>query len=214
MTIRMLILHATPLSANGRKVLAVAKHLGIACDVKLVDVYRGEGRTAAYRAINPSGKIPALVEGAFTLWESNAILQYLAEAHGDCALWSRDAAERADVARWLFWEASEWQPALVGVMAGLVAQRLGLVAEAPAAVPDWSDARFVRVAKLLDDHLAKRVYLARSDELSIADFAVAGMMTYARATSFPFDQYPSIARWYGRVAGLDAWRATAVDPWR
>jgi len=61
----MLTLYSTALSANGRKVL-----------------YRGEGRAAEYLAINPAGKIPALVDGDFTLCESNAILQYICEAHG------------------------------------------------------------------------------------------------------------------------------------
>jgi glutathione S-transferase len=210
----MLVLYTSPLSANGRKVLAAVEHLHISCDVRLVDVYRGEGRTSAYRAINPSGKIPSLVDGSFTLWESNAILEYLSEAHADYELLSREPAQRADIARWLFWEASEWQPALTSVMAGLVAQRLGLVPNVPPVEPDWTDARLVRVAKLLDDHLAKRVCLAGTGELTVADFAVAGMMTYSRATRFPFAKYANVARWYERIEALPAWRATEVDPWR
>ena len=109
-------LYATPLSANGRKVLAVSQHVGLTPEIRLVDVYRGEGRTAEYLAINPSGKIPALVEGDFTLTESNAILQYLCEAHGDCRLWSREAKARGAIARWLFWESAHWQPVLTSAV--------------------------------------------------------------------------------------------------
>jgi|SRR5271157_435630 len=86
----MVALYTTPLSANGRKVLAVSHHLGLAPEIRLVNVYRGEGRSAKYLAINPSGKIPTLVDGEFTLYESNAILQYLSEAHGEYRLWSRE----------------------------------------------------------------------------------------------------------------------------
>ena len=86
----MFTLYTTPLSANGRKVLAVSHHLGLTPEIRLVNVYRGEGRSAKYLAINPSGKIPTLVDGEFTLYESNAILQYLSEAHGEYRLWSRE----------------------------------------------------------------------------------------------------------------------------
>lgn len=85
----MLTLYTTPLSANGRKVLAVSHHLGLDPTVELIDVYKGEGRRPAYLALNPWGKIPTLVDDDFTLWESNAILQYLSEAYGDFKLSSR-----------------------------------------------------------------------------------------------------------------------------
>jgi glutathione S-transferase len=61
----MLRIYATPLSANGRKVLAVSRELGLNAAIHIVNVYRGEGRTAEYLAINPTGKIPTLV-----FWES------------------------------------------------------------------------------------------------------------------------------------------------
>jgi glutathione S-transferase len=83
----VLKIYATPLSANGRKVLAVSREFGLQPENHLVNVYRGEGRKPEYLAINPSGKIPTLIEGEFILFESNAILLYLAEAHGGCR-WS------------------------------------------------------------------------------------------------------------------------------
>lgn len=95
--IRMLVLYTTAISANGRKALAVAKHLELNIDVRSVDVYRGEGRTADYLKINPSGKVPTLVDEEFILWESNAILVHLAEAHGNFVLSSRDNMTRADI---------------------------------------------------------------------------------------------------------------------
>jgi len=96
----MLTLYSTALSANGRKVLAVSRYLELEIDVRVVNVYRGEGRAAEYLAINPTGKIPTLVDGDFTLYESNAILQYICEAHGDFRLWSREPQQRGRIARW------------------------------------------------------------------------------------------------------------------
>ena len=61
----MLKIYATPLSANGRKVLAVCRQLELNPEIHEVNVYRGEGRRPEYLAINPTGKIPALIDGEF-----------------------------------------------------------------------------------------------------------------------------------------------------
>jgi glutathione S-transferase len=208
----MFTLYATPLSANGRKVLAVSKHLGLEPDVKIVDVYAGEGRTPEYLAINPLGKIPTLVDGRLTVWESNAVLQYMVEAHGGNRLWLREAKARAAVARWLYWETSEWQPALMQVLTGFVARELGLLDESAPVTLNWVDPRFRAQAEFLEAHLRGREYLAL-DELTIADFSVAAMMMYVRRAFFPFSEFPAIAAWYERIEALEAWRATAVQPW-
>lgn len=208
----MFTLYTTPLSANGRKVLAVSKHLGLEPDVKLVDVYAGEGRTPEYLAIHPLGKIPVLVDGRLTVWESNAILQYMVEAHGGNRLWSREAKARAAVCRWLYWETSEWQPALVQVLTGFVAREMGLLPEDTPVTLNWVDPRFRAQAEFLEAHLRGREYLAL-DELTIADFSVAAMMMYVRRAFFPFSEFPAIAAWYERIEALEAWRTTALPPW-
>ena len=204
-------LYTTPLSANGRKALAVARHLEVDARIELVDVYRGEGRTPAFLAINPQGKIPTLVDGDFVLWESNAIIQYLDEAYGGSALSSREPRRRADVARWLFWEAAHWQPSLIPVLAAFVGHRvLPDGVRPPATTVRWDDAP--PSLAFLETQLSERRFLV-GDALTLADFAVAGMMTYARAAAFPFVAFPHIARWYGRIETLDAWKATAAGPW-
>lgn len=208
----MLTLYTTALSANGRKVLAVSHHLGLQPRIEPVDVYRGEGRTPEYLAINPLGKIPTLVEGDLVLSESNAILLYLAEAHGDCRLWAREPRSRAEIARWLFWEASQWQPALTEVLRPFVGHALlpDLV-PAPAGV-NWGDEGFRVQARLLESQLTGRDFVA-GDELTLADFSVAAMLMYVRNAHFPATEFPRIAAWYAGIDALPAWRATAVAPW-
>jgi glutathione S-transferase len=206
-------LYTTPLSANGRKPLAVGRALGLALDVRLVNVYRGEGRTPEYLAIEPAGKIPALVDGDLVLSESNAILVYLCEAHGDFRLWSREPAGRAEIARWLFWEAAHWQPALIGVLSGFVGHRLlPDVVPPPAAPPAWAGPTLAPLLALLEARLAERPFLAGED-LTIADFCVAGMATYFRAAAFPFADLPRLAAWYERIEALPAWRESEDPLW-
>jgi glutathione S-transferase len=209
----MLTLYSTALSANGRKVLAVSRHLELDIEVRLVNVYRGEGRDAGYLAINPTGKIPTLVDGDLTLYESNAILLYLSEAHAGCRLWSRDPKLRARMARWLFWESAHWQPALAALLSACVGHRLlPNVVAAPATPPDWNAAAFAPLMNVLQATLSASPFLV-GDALSIADFAVAGMTTYFAAAGFPFKKYPAFDAWYRRIETLDAWRATREPLW-
>lgn len=209
----MFTLYTTALSANGRKVLAASIHLGLEPEVRLVNVYRGEGRTPEYLAINPTGKIPVLVDQELTLSESNAILIYLAEARGDFRLFSRKPERRAAIMSWLFWESAHWQPALTPVLAPLVGHKLKPQAvPAPTAPPDWGNQQIRPLLERLEAQLESSAFLA-GDELTIADFSVAGMMTYFRATAFPFRKFPHIDGWYGRLEALPAWQDTAAELW-
>jgi glutathione S-transferase len=209
----MLKIYATPLSANGRKVLAVCRHLKLNPEIHEVNVYRGEGRAPEYLAINPSGKIPTLIDGEFVLSESNAILLYLAEAYGASQLWSSDSKQRARIAQWLFWESAHWQPTLIAFLSELVGHRLlPERSPKPRHSPDWSSAPVQPILKTLETGLAAAAFLT-GPEPSIADFAVAGMTTYFRAAAFPFQRFPKIADWYARIESIDSWRGTQSPLW-
>ena len=71
-------LYGFPLSPNTWKVRALAAYLGVPLELEFVDLTKGDQRTPAYLALNPTGRTPTLVDGDVTLWESNAILQYIA----------------------------------------------------------------------------------------------------------------------------------------
>jgi glutathione S-transferase len=209
----MLKIYATPLSANGRKVLAVTRHLGLNPEIHEVNVYRGEGRSAEYLAVNPSGKIPALIDGEFMLAESNAILLYLAEAHGGNRLWSSEAKQRARIAQWLFWESAHWQPTLIACLSAVVGHRLlPDSVPRPQHPPDWNGASVQPVMKTLESALGSAAFLT-GPKATIADFSVAGMMTYFKAAEFPFPNFPMICAWYARIGAFESWRETLSPIW-
>lgn len=206
-------LYTHPHSANGRKVLALTYHLHLQPEIVLVNIYQGEGQRPEYLQINPLGKIPALVDGDFILWESNAILQYIAEKFGNFQLSSPEPQKRADIARWLFWETAHWQPAVTTVLTPVVAHRVvpQLFPE-PKEAPQWEQLEFKRWAAFLNTHLASLPFLV-GDELTLADISVAGMMTYFRFAKFPFDEYPALGRWYALIEGLEAWKKSESPLW-
>jgi glutathione S-transferase len=207
------ILYTTALSANGRKPIAVSLHLGLQLDVQSVNVYRGEGNADWYRKLNPWGKVPTLVDGDFCLWESNAIMFYLSEALGNCTLSSRDPKQRADISRWMFWEASRWQPLLTDLLSDIVTHHL-FPERVPLPAPvNWNRPDVVSLLHVLEKTLTTQDYLS-SGTLTLADFAVAGMSTYFEVALFPKRKYPAFDGWLQRMNALPSWAATAVPPWR
>ncbi len=210
----MFTLYTTTLSANGRKPLALCRALFLQPEIRRVNVYAGEGRTAEFLAVNPLGKVPALVDGEFTLTESNAILIYVAEQYGGSRFWSTQPAGRAEILRWLFWESSAWQPALTAVLAACVGHRLlPQVVPAPDAPPDWKSAQLAPALAHLDAGLAGRAFLCGA-EPTLADLSVAGMTTYFRFAGFPANDWPNVASWLARVESLEAWQASLDPLWR
>ena len=209
----MLKIYSTSLSANGRKVLAVCRQLELESEIHEINVYRGEGRNPAYLAINPSGKIPTLLDGEFMLGESNAILLYLAEAHGGNRLWSSDAKQRGRIAQWLFWESAHWQPGLIAFLSEVVGHRLlPERVPRPQHPPDWSSALVQPILNTLETALGAAAFLT-GPAATIADFSVAGMTTYFKAAAFPFQRFPNIAGWHARIDAFASWRETLSPLW-
>jgi glutathione S-transferase len=203
-------LYGFPLSPNTWKVRALAAYLGVPLELEFVDLTKGEQHTPAYLALNPSGRTPTLVDGDVTLWESNAILQYIASKTAN-TLWPNDAAKRADIARWQFWQLAHWgaeacQPL---TFQRLVKKIFNRGPPDEAAVAKAIEA-FNKEAAMLDAHLARQKYLA-GDTLTIADFAVAAALIYAEQADMPLAAYANLRAWRERIMALPCWRETAPE---
>jgi glutathione S-transferase len=200
-------LYGFPPSPNTRKVQALAVHLGIPVEFEFVDITKGQSRTPAFLALNPGGRTPVLVDGDLKLWESNAIMQYIASRKKN-TLWPDDDRLRADIARWQFWQVAHWHEGCGGFLWENLVKKLLLGVETdPAALKRAEDA-FHRDAPVLDGHLSSRQYLV-NDTLTLADFAVASYLHYAVPAQLPLERYRNIQAWYARIDVLPAWRETA-----
>src|SRR6185437_17070246 len=100
-------LYGFPPSPNTWKVRAVAAYLKLPLELEIVDLTKGAQRAPAYLALNPTGRTPTLIDGDFKLWESNAIMNYIAGKTPN-SLWPNDARTRADIAHWQFWQLAHW----------------------------------------------------------------------------------------------------------
>jgi glutathione S-transferase len=201
-------LYGFPASPNTWKVRALASHLKIPLEFEFVDLIKGAQYAPAYLALNPTGRTPVLVDGDFKLWESNAILQYLASKNAT-ALYPGDAKSRADVSRWQCWDLAHWgaQACQPLTFENLVKKLVNLGAPDPAAVARASEC-FNKEAKMLDAHLAHHKYLV-NDTLTIADFAVAARLFHAQGAAMPVAPYVNVGAWFSRVSALPCWNETA-----
>jgi glutathione S-transferase len=202
-------LYGFPRSPNTWKVRAVAAHLGIALDDVFVDLTKP--RTADYLAINPTGRTPTLVDGDFTLDESNAIMLYLATKKPS-SLWPDDIRARVEIVRWLCWQLAHWgaegcEPLIVE---RLVKKILDLGA-ADEVIVERATECFHCEARVLDTRLGKQPYLV-GNAVTLADFAVAAPLFYSKESELPLAPYAHIQDWFKRVSALPAWRDTAPAP--
>ncbi|WP_434300502.1 glutathione S-transferase family protein [Corallococcus exiguus] len=201
-------LYFHPLSGNSRRVLLVAAHLDIPLERIVVDLTTGKQREESYLGINPNGRVPVLDDGGFVLWESRAIMVYLAEKSPGQTLLPTDAQGRADVNRWLFWCSSHMAPAnTVLVLENFVKQRTGRGPPDPAEVAR-GEALFAQTAPVLDSHLAGRTWVTQ-ERLTLADLSLAASFALAGPARLPLEGYANLRAWLGRVQQLEAWQRTA-----
>lgn len=196
-----------PNSQPSRTSMAVAKHLGLDLEAEKVDLLEGAQRKPEYLAINPNGKVPALVDGDLRLWESAAIQEYLTDVAGDAALRPRDPKAWADVNRWRAWALTTWNRPLGGLtFQRLFRSMLGLGDPDPEVIAT-SDTEFRAAAALLNTHLVGKDWVS-GGALSLADFALASMLTYWRQAKVPLEDFPEVRRWYAGIEELPCWKET------
>lgn len=177
--------HATP---NSMKVAVMLQELGVPFAVKPVDIFKGEQHTAAFKAINPNAKVPAIVDGSTTVFDSHAILLYLADKHG--AFVPEDRTEYATMLSWLQFVATGLSP--------FSGQAIHFMHYAPEQIPyaiNRYTKELARHYEVLNERLGQSRYLA-GENYTIADMALWG---WAASAGYVFGAdglaaYPNVQR--------------------
>lgn len=204
-------IHADPITINCRKVLAGLKFLDVDYELAPINFFAGEHKESAYLALNPNGTVPLAQDGDFLLWESNAILQYAADLNGKNDAYPTDPRARADINRWLLWEASSWFPCCYFYMGENIGKPM--TGETPdEAALSAHLAGFDQLASILDARLADQPWLCGANP-TIADIAVAAPIHMHAEAKIPVDRHPNLTRWMTeRVEVLPSWYDTYVGP--
>lgn len=186
---------ATP---NGHKVSIALEELGLRYRLKVLDLSRNEQKAPAFLSINPNGRIPAIVDhnaGGFAVFESGAILMYLAEKTGQ--LLPQDAQGRSRVIQWLM-----FQMGGIGPMMGQANVFFRYFPERIPAAIDRYQGESKRLFRVLDGHLADHEYLA--GDYSIADIANWAWVRTHRWSGVEIDDLPHLRRWRDAIRARPA----------
>lgn len=194
-------------SPNCRKVHAVVNHLGLNVEFAYLDFFRGDLQTPAYRSVNPNGMVPTLRDGDLVLWESNAIMQYLAEGKEDCSLYPNDRRLRAEVARWQCWELAHFNKAFGILSFETVAKPNFMKVPPDAELVKWSQRELARFAPVLDAAVRGRNYLI-GDTLTLADYSMIHLEGFKDAVPFDWAPFGHLNAYFERVRVQPAWAST------
>ena len=192
-------------SPNVRKVSLLAAALDIPLAHVTLDFAKGEFRSPDYLAKNPNGKVPTIDDDGFVLWESAAILKYLAAKRPERGLVPSDLFEQAHLDQWLFWWSAHPEPALDR----LVYERrvkplfLGLPDADPSIVAE-AEAALGRFLPVLDGQLAGKEHIL--GKLSVVDFAVGPRLDGAAALQVDLGRYPNVTAWLERMRAKPYWK--------
>ena len=183
---------------NGHKITIALEELGLPYRVKPVNIGKGEQFEPAFLRISPNNRIPAIVDdgpadhdGPLSLFESGAILTYLAEKAG--RLLPSDPRGKAEVMQWLFWQ--------VGGLGPMAGQNHHFVQYAPEKIP-YAIERYLtetaRLYRVLNTRLEDRPYLA--GDYSIADIASYPWVVPHEKQGMNLDDFPNLKRWFATIA--------------
>jgi glutathione S-transferase len=196
MAMTQLKLYDFPLSGNCYKIRLLLSMLGLDYEREQVDSAHGETQTPEFKQLNPRGQIPVLVDGDVLLWDSMAILVYLARAHGDEQWLPSDALGEARVMQWLAVSENE-------LLYGLARARITVLFDKPFDLEQcYREAR--PGLEAMERRLGEGVWLA-SDMPTIADIACYPYVALAHEGRFSLDPYPQVRAWLQRVEALDGW---------
>ena len=178
---------------NGRKISVALEEMGLAYSVHPIDISKGKQFEPAFLKISPNNRIPAIIDSEgpggkeISVFESGAIMMYLAEKHG--RFWPQDTTAKYDVAQWLM-----FQMASVGPMLGQAHHFLGYAPEKIPYAMDRYRNEANRLYGVIDRRLGESEYIA-CDEYTIADMAVYPWLRMPAFHGVNIDEYPNVKRW-------------------
>jgi glutathione S-transferase len=195
----MITLYGSPRSSAGRNFWCL-EEIGTPYSVKAVDFSTKEHKSEWFMKINPNGKVPALTDGALTLFESMAINYYLAEKYKP-ELMGHTIEEKALVHQWSFWSISELQSPLIQIFI----QKIFMPAEKRSqAVIDENEKMLPDLFSVLNNTLAGKKYLA-GNEFTLADLNTASVASIAGAIGVDMNAYPHIKSWLAHLTERPAY---------
>ena len=194
-------LHCFGESGNAYKAAIALQLSGLDWEPVHVDFFGGEGRTPEFRALNPMGEVPVMIDGDLTLTQSGVIQDYVAEKSGRFG--GRDAEERREVLRWVLWDNHK-----LSSQAGMTRFLMNFLPEdkRPKEVIGFMQGRLKATYATLNAHLDGRDWIV-GDGVTNADLSCCGYLYYPEPYGFDRADWPHIDAWLTRLSEQPGWKA-------
>ncbi len=175
-------------SINVRKVLWACDEMGLPFD---------RSDDGPERARNPNGLVPVIVDGDFVLWESNTILRYLAGRHGSAVLLPSESRARAEVEKWIDWQATEFNSAWRYAFMALARRNPAFddARQIEASKQDWT-----RMVGILDARLAETKAYVAGTAFTLADIPIGLSVNRWFMTPMKRPPFPAVEAYYERLS--------------
>ena len=190
-------------SINVQKVMWAIGELGLEHEHIPAGGTFGGLDTEEFGALNPNRRVPVIDDGGVIVWESHAIVRYLAAKYGAGTLWPADAGSRARADMWMDWTLADLQPAFIGVFWNLY--------RTPENKRNWDLIRkgvasSATLFRLLDRHLEGKAFLA-GDTLTMGDIPAGAQLYRYFELEIDRPSLPNVEAWYTRLQQRAAYRA-------
>ncbi|WNG62159.1 glutathione S-transferase family protein [Archangium gephyra] len=197
-------LYEHPFSSAAFKCRAVVHELGLPVTLVTVDMMKGEHKSPEFLAKNPNGKVPTLVDDdGFCVWESNAILCYLAAKKPESGLLPADARGMAQVQQWLQWQATTFSLSTGEVMSETVYAKFFNRAKDEAKYAAGLE-KVRRDLALLEKTLTGREFLC--GKLTLADFSIVSGLFLRTPMGVDLEAFPNVKAWVNRMESRESVR--------
>jgi glutathione S-transferase len=199
-------LYGHPFSSHARRVQMLCEELDGAYDYQTVDLLKGEQQAPAFLALNPNGKVPTIDDDGFVLWESHAVMRYLADKHQARQWYPIEPQARAQAEAWL-----DWNHTRLGPEAGKIAFQMLILKDQgdPAKIADgkkWLE----KILPVMEAALHRQPYLCGAQP-TLPDLSAAANVAYLEMCRYDFGPYPAIAKWYAGMKTRPSFAKTAVQ---
>jgi glutathione S-transferase len=195
-------------SVNVQKALWCCEELGLTYERIDAGGVFGVVNTPQYRNLNPNGLVPTIEDDGFVLWESNAIVRYLAAKHGDGKLWPKDLNIRAEADKWMDWQCTTFWPTFRPLFWNLVRTP---VDQRDEAAMGESRLKTIEILGYLDAHLKSRSHVA-GESFTMGDIPMGCAIWRWMELPIERPELPNLRRWFDTLAARPAYRKTVMLP--
>lgn len=197
-------LYGHPWSNAARRVQMLCEELNIPYTYETVDLLTGKQYEPEFQKLNPNCKVAVIDDEGFVLWESQAIMRYLADKHKAQTWYPTELKARAQVEQWL-----DWNQTRLGAEAGKIMFNTHFAGESRSDQAIESGKKWLeKILPVMDGALSEQPYLC-GDKVTLADLAASTNLAYLEMCHHDFKPYPGVVKWYEAMKKRPSFAKTA-----